>query len=76
MPRFILKKDKPWSPYQHSVDRLVKACRDAGYEIDEETAYEAWKRHSEGTAAGWLSMDGYDDGNLVYILNCQCDVVS
>lgn len=45
---------------QDDVARLVLAFERDGISISDDVAYAAWRRHSEDSCAGWLSLFGGD----------------
>lgn len=47
--------------HQDDVARLVLAFDRAGIRISDDVAYAAWRRHSEDSCAGWLSLFGGDE---------------
>ena len=52
--------------YSDDCERIVAACRDAGYEVSMADAEWAWEQHSDTYCAGWLMMGAYEnDASLV-----------
>jgi hypothetical protein len=43
--------------YEPGTDRLVEACKNAGYEVSHEDAQWAWEEYSDSMCAGWLGID-------------------
>ena len=48
---------------QDDVARLILAFERDGISISGDVAYAAWRRHSEDSCAGWLSLIG-DDADM------------
>lgn len=60
--------------YPDDITRLVDAYR-AHYELpmSRAEAQRAWWRHSDLSAAGWLSLDDYPTDALAIVLRHHCD---
>jgi len=65
MKRLILNRDDEEddhaTSYAHDIGYMVEICRARGYIIDRRTAQEAWEKHSDSMAAGWMMLDMFDD---------------
>lgn len=66
MIQLVPKKDPDYM-YSGDVDRIVLACKNAGYGISEPVALEVWERYSDSMCAGWLHLPD-DDDTLVSII--------
>lgn len=43
-------------PYSYDVNRIIIVCANAGFEIDYDTAKQAWESYSKNMSAGWMSL--------------------
>ncbi len=62
MPKRLIQLVRPREPinprYADDVAKLKTMLNSAGYNADEVDIEWAWKLHSIGWCAGWLSLDG------------------
>lgn len=50
------------------IARLRRALTGSGIVADDDTIFDAWRRHSDECAASWLSLYPSDDDNLSALL--------
>ncbi len=58
--RFKTTKSSSHSYYTEDINRIIQVMANNGYEITEEQACQAWEKHSEDWAAGWLILPTED----------------
>lgn len=71
MRRLIVDQD---DDFPQAVDRIIRVCAAAGFEIERNTAVLAWSIYSEEYyAASWMAADDLSDD---YVLNAICLVTT
>ena len=59
--------------YPTDIDRIVAACKAAGFEIRRMTAILAWTAFSDSMCATWMMVDGYSDVLIAAIVLSYCE---
>jgi hypothetical protein len=61
--------------YPDDVERIVRVCAEAGYEISRNDAHAAWQDYSETMCASWMILPDNDDAYIVATILNRCDVL-
>ena len=56
------------------VKRIVEACLEHSFIINQADAYSVWRHHSDDYCAGWLEMSGYTSEDIVCIAKRFCTI--
>jgi hypothetical protein len=63
--------EEPYDPrkeFPQDIQQLVNAAQHLGYQLSAIHATELWIRHSDDYCAGWLTMQGSTDEDLVRVM--------
>ena len=71
---FVTEESVKSQRYSADIERLIEVAEDAGYRLSGEDAYKAWAEHSP-IVDGWLTLDGYDDADLLRILRFELEEI-
>ena len=66
MRKLIIRVDET---QYHDINRIVRVCAEAGYDIQPTVAQQVWAQYSDDVCLGWLSQPKSDAALLRVVLS-------